>query len=153
MLSPIEIVDSPAQAAAVIVITIPRDMIQTVMGAAIEEVIAAATTRGIGPIGPVFAHHFDMQPGVFHFEVGVPVSEPIEPVGRVKPGLLPASTVVRTIYTGPYEGLGEAWGEFTDAVEAAGHATATNLWERYLSDPATTPNPADYQTELNRPLL
>lgn len=153
MLSPLAVVHAEAQPAAVIHITCPRDEIQTVMGPAIAEVIAAARSQGLGPAGPVFSHHFAMQPGIFNFEVGVPVSGSLKPVGRVVAGELPAAKVVRTIYTGPYEGLGEAWGEFIDELEAAGHKHAPNLWERYLTDPATTSNESDYQTELNRPLL
>ena len=40
------------------------------MGPAIQEVIGAVTAQGIGPTGPVFAHHFGMTPGIFNFEVG-----------------------------------------------------------------------------------
>ena len=48
----------------------------------------------------------------FDFEICVPVSAPVVPVGRVKPGTFPAVKVARTIYCGAYERLGEAWGEF-----------------------------------------
>ena len=153
MLTPLTIVQTEAQTAAVIHITVARDKIQEVMGPAIMETMSAATAQGIGPIGPVFAHHFGMSPGIFNFEVGVPVSGPVTPVERVKQSELPAAKVARTIYTGPYEGLGDAWGEFTDLIEAQGLKCAPNLWECYLTDPTTTPNPADYQTELNHPLV
>jgi hypothetical protein len=43
----------------------------------------------------------------------VPVSAPVTAVGRVYPGERPAIKVVRTVYHGPYEGLGSAWGEFS----------------------------------------
>ena len=69
-----------------------------------------------------------MSPKVFDFEIGVPVSAPFTPAGRVKPGMLPAAKVVRTVYRGAYEGLGDAWGEFD--------AWIASKW----------------QTELNRPL-
>jgi hypothetical protein len=36
----------------------------------------------------------------------------VTPVGRVKAGQLPATTIARTIYHGDYDGLGAAWGEF-----------------------------------------
>lgn len=153
MLAPLTIVQTEAQSVAVIHITVPRDQMQEVMGPAIMESMSAATAQGIGPSGPVFAHHFGMTPGIFNFEVGVPVSSPVTPVGRVKPSELPAAKVARTLYTGPYEGLGEAWGEFHDLIEAAGHTLAPNLWERYLAGPATKTNPNDYETELNHPIL
>ena len=152
MLTPLTVVHAEAQPAAVIHITCPRDEIQNVMGPAIAEVIAVARSQGVGPVGPVFSHHFDMQPGIFNFEVGVPVSSPVRPVARVKTGELPATKVARTIYTGPYEGLGDGWDEFTDQVEAAGHQRASNLWERYLTDPSAVSDDNQFQTELNRPI-
>ena len=112
-------------------------------------VIEAVTTQGIGPAGPVFAHHFGMTPGIFNFEVGVPVSSPVEPVGRVFASELPAAKVVRTVYRGPYEGLGEAWDEFMEQIESAGHQPAGNLWESYVSGPESSPDPATWSTELN----
>jgi effector-binding domain-containing protein len=153
MLDPLSIVQTEAQQAAVLHVTVPRDQIQEVMGPAITEVIEAVIAQGIGPAGPVFAHHFEMQPGTFNFEVGVPVTAPVQPSGRVKAGALPAATVGRTIYTGPYEGLGDAWGEFMECLEAAGHQPAANLWERYLTGPESGPDASTYRTELNRPLL
>lgn len=153
MLDEPQILLTEAQPAAVIRFSIPRDQIREVMTQAIGEVIRTASEQGIGPVGPVFSHHERMEPEMFHFAVGVPISGPLLPKGRVVAGELPAARVIRTIYHGGYEGLHDAWGQFGDLIEAAGHKTAPNLWERYLSDPATTPNEADYQTELNRPLL
>lgn len=153
MLSPFTVLQTEAQPAAVIHVTCPSDQIQTFMGPAIAEVIAAARSQGVGPAGPVFAHHFDMTPGIFNFEVGVPVSAALRPVGRAKPGELPAAKVVRTLYTGPYEGLGQAWSQFMDQIEAAGHQPAANLWERYITDPNRTDDDSQFETELNRPIL
>lgn len=153
MLDQATIVQTPAQLTAVIRLTIPREEIQQVMGPAIGEVIAAVSAQGIGPAGPVFSYHFKIDPGIFDFEVGVPVSAPVKPVGRVHAGELPATTVVRTVYTGPYEGLGEAWGEFMDQIEADGRKTAPTLWESYLTGPESGPDPSMWRTELNRLLI
>ncbi len=146
-------ITTEAQTAAVIHITVPRDEIQQVMGPAIQEVIAAATAQGIGPTGHLFAHHFGMTPGIFNFEVGVPVSSAVQPVGRVKAGEIPGTTIVRTVYTGPYEGLGQAWGDFQDIVESQGHKLGPNLWERYLSGPEGGGDSSTFRTELNQPIL
>ena len=123
------------------------------MGPAIGEVIAAVVAQGIGSAGPVFSHHFRMSPDIFDFEVGVPVTMPVTPVGSVQPSELPAAKVMRTIYRGPYEGLGGAWGEFSEWLTANGHSKAENLWEFYLVSPESTSDPEKLETELNRPLL
>ena len=111
MLDAPQIVDSVARLTAVIRLTIPRHEIHRVMGPAIGEVFAAVAAQGLAPVGPVFSHHFVMNPDTFDFEVGVPVASPVAPAGRVRPSRLPATRVARTTYHGPYEGLGAAWGE------------------------------------------
>lgn len=153
MLSSLAPLEAASQAAAVIHITVPRAEIQQVMGPAIHEVLAAVQAQGVGPTGPVFSHHFGMQPGIFNFEVGVPVSGAFTSTGRVKPSTLPGCSVVRSVYTGPYEGLGEAWGLFQEQAEAAGWTLGPNLWERYLEGPETGRDASTFVTELNQTIL
>ena len=153
MLDTPHITQAKAQQAAVIHLTVPRAKIQEVMGPAIGEVMAAIAAQGIAPAGPLFSHHLTMSPGIFDFEVGVPVSTPVAAVGRVKPGQLPATRVARAVYRGPYEGLFVAWGEFNAWVAAEGLAPGPDLWECYLSGPDSNPDPATWRTELNRPLM
>ncbi|MCE7938323.1 AraC family transcriptional regulator [bacterium] len=149
-----QIVQTDARLAAVIHLTIPRAEIQHVMGPAIGEVMATITAQGIPPAGPWFSHHLTMDdPATFDFHVGVPVATPVAPAGRVVPGSLPAARVARTVYHGSYEGLGDAWGQLTAWIEANGHTPAADLWEYYVTDPGANPDPATWQTELNRPLV
>lgn len=153
MLSPLSLVRTEAVPAAAIRLTVSRDQIQEVMCPAITEVIDAVVAQGIGPAGPLYTHHFRVDPDRFDFEVAVPVSGPLQPVGRVVSTETPAADrVARVIYTGPYEGLEAAWGDFMGLIGEAGHQPGPNAWESYLTDPATTPNPADHRTELNRPI-
>jgi len=152
MIEPPRIVHVDAQHTAVVRLTVPREQIQAVMGPAIGEVISTVAAQGIGPGGPVFSHHFRMDPAVFDFAVGVPVTRPVTPKGRVIAGQLPATTVARTVYQGPYEGLGAAWGEFGRWIAEQGHSEAANLWECYVLGPESGKEPAQWRTELNRPL-
>jgi effector-binding domain-containing protein len=153
MLDKPRIVQTQAQLTAVIRLTIPRAQIQSVMGPAIGEVMAAIAAQGIAPAGPVFSYHLRMDPEIFDFEVGVPVTTPIAAAGRVKASQLPAATVAQTVYHGPYEGLGSAWGEFGQWIAAERHKPASDLWECYVAGPESSPDPADWRTELNRPLV
>ncbi|MBL8796456.1 MAG: GyrI-like domain-containing protein [Planctomycetia bacterium] len=145
--------DTVAQQTAVIRLTIPRSEIQQVMGPAIGEVMSTLAAQGVAPAGPVFSHHFRMSPDIFDFEVGVPVRQAVTPVGRVSASQLPAARVARTVYHGPYEGLGAAWGQFGDWLAANGHQPTANLWECYVFGPESSPDPAAWRTELNRPLV
>jgi effector-binding domain-containing protein len=137
---------------AMIHLTVPRDEIQKVMGPGIAEVNAAVAAQGIKVAGPWLTHHLKMDPKVWDFEICVPVASPVSATGRVKPGKLPASKVARTVYHGPYEGLGEAWGELGAWIKAQGLKPAEDLWEVYAIDPGSEPDPSKWQTELNRPL-
>ncbi len=147
-----QIVQTEARHTAVVRLTVPRAQIRDVMGAAIADVMSGVEAQGMRPAGPVFSHHLRMDPEVFDFEVGVPVDSPVKAAGRLQPGSLPATRVARTVYRGPYEGLGDAWGEFERWIAAAGHASAPDLWESYVVGPESGPDASRWATELNRPL-
>src|SRR5262245_15551385 len=114
-----QITQTTAQQAAVIRLTISRAEIRNVMGPGIGELMSTLAAQGIAPAGLWFSHHLRMDPDVFDFEIGVPVTSPVAPAGRVQPGQLPAATVARTVYHGDYEGLGLAWGEFAAWIAAS----------------------------------
>jgi effector-binding domain-containing protein len=82
----------------------------------------------------------------------VPVTDPVAAAGRVTNGQLPAATVARTIYHGPYEGLPSAWTEFNAWIAAEGRTAGPSLWQTYVTDPAANPDPTTWLTELTRPL-
>jgi effector-binding domain-containing protein len=147
-----QIVDATAQLTAYIPLAIPRSEIQHVMGPGLMELMGALAAQGIAPTGPWLTHHLRMDPDVFDFEICLPVAVPVAAVGRVRPGQLRAARVARTVYHGGYEGLGPAWGEFEAWLAANGYQGEADLWECYLVGPESSPNPADWRTELNRPL-
>ncbi|HLN65348.1 MAG TPA: GyrI-like domain-containing protein [Symbiobacteriaceae bacterium] len=153
MIEPPRITQSTPQLIACIHLTVPRAEIHNVMGPGRQELMETVAAQGITPAGPWFTHHLRMDPALFDFKICVPVTAPVAPAGRVKPGELPARMVARTVYHGGYIGLGAAWGEFDAWIAAAGHRPAPDLWEVYAVGPESSPNPADWRTELNRPLL
>ena len=153
MLDTPEITQTANRLTAVIPLTIPRAEIRNVMGPGIGELMATFARQGIAPAGTWFTHHFRMDPGVFDFEIGVPVSAPVAPAGRVKQSRWPAMRVARTVYHGDYEGLGAAWREFDAWISSKGLAAAPDLWECYLVGPESSADPAAWRTELSRPLI
>lgn len=153
MLDAPQITQTADQLTAVIHLTIPREEMRIVMGPGIGELMAVVAAQGIVPTGPWFTHHLRMEPGIFDFEIGVPVPSPVTAAGRVKPGTLPATRVARTVFHGCYEGLGAAWGELGAWIAAQGHTPGKDLWERYVAGPESSPDPTSWRTELNRPLI
>ena len=153
MIAPPETTGTGAQQIVFIRLTIPREEMRNAMGPALGEIHAALAAQTISPAGPWFTHHLRMDPAVFDFEVCVPVSALVSPTGRVEAGEKPPLSVVRTIYTGPCEQLGAAWGEFDAWIAANGHAVRGDLYETYAAGPESGPDPASWRTELSRPLL
>ena len=147
------IVQIAARPTAFIHVTTPRDRIQEVMGPGIQELISTVKGQGIAIVGPWFTHHLKMEPGMFDFEISVPVASPIAASGRVHPGEWPAMRVARAVHHGGYEGLAAAWPELKAWVGANGHQAAPDIYECYLVGPESGPDPSTYRTELNQPLL
>ena len=152
MISSPQILRTDALLAAVIHIVTPRAEMLKVFEPAVGELMATLSAQGLEPAGAIFVHHMRMAPGVFDFELGVPVLKTVRESGRVKPGLLPAVKVARTVYSGAYDGLPAAWGAFSAWVKANGYQPEEDLWEHYLVGPQSTPDPNGWRTELNQPL-
>lgn len=147
-----QIVQTETQHTAALHLTIPCSEMRTVMGPGIAEVVAAVKAQGIEITGPLFTHHLIRPVETFDFEICFPVASPISPAGRVEPSQWPAMKVARTVYHGPYDGLPAAWGQFQSWITSQNLSQGTDLWERYLIGPHTSPDPATWRTELNRPL-
>ncbi len=148
-----QIVQTAAQHTALIHLVIPKDQIQELMGPGIEELMSTVGSQGIQIIGPWFTHHNRMSPDQWDFEISVPVASPIKAAGRVKPGTWPAMKMVRTHYRGPFEQLGEAWGEFDGWTEANKINTDDELWEVYLVGPESGPDSSKWTTQLSRRVI
>jgi effector-binding domain-containing protein len=174
MLSPVEIIvedgssssppPRPPVPAAVIHLVIPRADIQSVMGPAIQEIMATLKAQNIAIAGPMFAHHNLTEcKDNFDFEVGFPfttttTTTTLSNQGRVKSSTVPFATkTAKVTYTGPYEGLHQAWSDFGDQLAAAGEGRrssqgTTTMWEVYTVGPETTDDPTQWQTDLVVPI-
>ena len=148
-----QVMETAEQTTAFISLVVPRAEIQSVMGPTIREVYAALASQGIAPAGPWFTHHRRRPTDTFDLDVCVPVATALVTSGRVKPGVLRAARVARTVYSGPYEGLGTAWSELCAWVADKGLSRREDLWECYLVGPESSPDPAAWRTELNCPLV
>jgi effector-binding domain-containing protein len=152
LITPPQIVESPARTIAFIHLSIPREEIMTAMHTGLEELGTALREQQIAPTGPWFTHHIRRPSESFDLRICFPVARPITPTGRVQAGEQAAATVLRTVYSGNYTGLAAAWGQFRDWIDANNYQVRPDLWEVYLVGPDSTPQPTEWQTQLNRPL-
>ncbi|MBB5315676.1 GyrI-like domain-containing protein [Tunturibacter empetritectus] len=148
-----KVIEATALPMAFLPLKVPASEIRKVMIPGLNEVKAAVAAQGVAEAGPWFTHHLTKPKDTFDFEICVPVAAPIVAAGRVQAGVWPAMKLVRTVYHGDYSGLGTGWGEFEAWIAKNGYKTAEDLWERYLTGMEAGPDPANWRTELNRPLV
>ena len=85
MLATPEIIQTNAQAAAVIRLTIPRSEMMKVFGPAVGDLMTTLAAQGVEPVGAVFAHHLKMNPDTFDFELyRVPLIRTGGPIGATR---------------------------------------------------------------------
>jgi effector-binding domain-containing protein len=147
-----QVVETEKRLTAVIRLKVPSVKIREFMGPGLQELRATVAAQGVEVTGPWFTHHFKRPGEFFDFEICVPVASAVRAEGRVVPGEWPAMKVLRTVYHGPYEGLGAGWGEFLAWISTSGHTPALDLWECYSVGPESGPDASAYRTELNQPL-
>lgn len=149
MITPPKLTTSTEQATASIHLVIPAMEMGRYMDPAIDEIIKVITKQGVSITGPMFSYHHRRPSDTFEFEIGFPVSKAVEEEGRVKNSSLPAVKVARTVYQGPYEQLGKAWGELQSWVRERKLAESGRFYECYLNNPDEVKDPREYRTELN----
>jgi effector-binding domain-containing protein len=148
MITAPEILTTAEQPAATIHLVISGMEMARHMDPAIQEVLSLLAEQGMQPAGPMFSYHHRRPSDTFDFEIGFPVSGPVQEKGRVKNSALPAGRLVRAVHQGPYERLGDAWRALQDWVRAKELPETGRFYERYLNNPEEV-EPKDYLTELN----
>ena len=108
--------------------------------------------RDAAPPGPHEQGHNVMlyKDDVPNVEVGVQVSGPFEPVGRVVPGWLPGGLVATATHTGPIAEIGATHDAVCAWSEANGYQLAGPRWEIY-GDP--NPSTGDFDVDVFWSLL
>lgn len=94
-----------------------------------------------------------MPTDVVDVEAGFPASEPIEPSGAVVPGVLPGGRVAEAIHVGSYDALQEAYAEVQRYFREQNLTPGDVMWESYLSDPGSEPDPARWRTQICWPVV
>ena len=119
------------------------------MDPAINEIIQVLSDQGQRPAGPLFSYHLRRPSETFDFELGFPVAGPFVPKGRVRLIERPTARIVRTVYTGSYDGLMSGWQAVERWVREQELPEDGRFWESYLTNPDEEPDPRKWRTELN----
>lgn len=146
----------PAQHVAVLRRRVTAQTIGDDVGAAFGALMGAVGAAGAGFAGPPFlvmTEVVDTDSGAGAIEVGIPVAVPFAGVGEVSGQEVPAHLVAATVHRGRYDEEGPAYAAVEQWIQAHGHASSGPPREVYLNSPGDTPDPADYLTEIQFPIV
>jgi effector-binding domain-containing protein len=125
----------------------------------IPELLGHLAERGIEPAGPPFLRYVVLGPGdALEVEAGVPVADVSEGADAVAFAVLRGGRYATTSHRGPYDGLRDAtrdlleWGQAQGLTWDKDDRDGAETWgarlEIYPTNPAETPDPNDWVTDL-----
>ena len=145
--------DRQEQPTAVLRETVPMSALREFFGRAYSSVMAAVQQQDVQLAGPPFALYRGMPTDVVDVEAGFPLAAPFPGGdGGVVAGVLPAGRALEAMHVGPYETLPETYGKVMARMQAEGLTPGDTMWEYYLSDPGTEPDPSAWKTLIVWPV-
>ncbi len=115
---------------------------------AFGEAATAASIAGVDIVGPPFALYPEMPTTTVAVEAGFPVSAPVGTNGDAHRTVLPGGRVVQAVHVGPYDSLEQSYAELQSWMVDHGLRPADAMWECYLTDPESEPDPATWRTMI-----
>lgn len=148
----IRITERDEQPTAGIRETVAMAKLTEFFGRAFGQTMATLQAQGVQPAGPPFGRYYGMPTDVVDVEAGFPVSTAITPAGDVRPGTLPAGSVVEAVHVGPYDTMTDTYAEVEKFIANAGLVAGPVMWESYVTGPEEHPDPATWQTRICWPV-
>lgn len=142
------IVHTVEQPTAVVHEKVPMASLTDFFSRAFNTVMAAAQAQGVQLAGPPFALYRGMPAETVDVEAGFPVNDGFSETEEVANGTLPESEAFEAIHLGPYDTLGNTYGAIQERMRAEGLTPSDTMWEYYLSDPESEPDPTKWQTRV-----
>lgn len=141
-----------AQHAAVIRAEVPMQDLTTVFDRGFHETARVAAEQDIAIVGAPFGFYPRMPTDTVEVLVGFPVAAPVTPDGEVTNFELPGGRAATGMHLGSYDDLDQTYEELQGWAATEGIELADQMWESYLSDPETDPDPSTWQTRITWPL-
>ncbi|MCO5202082.1 MAG: GyrI-like domain-containing protein [Chloroflexi bacterium] len=148
----IEVEQQPRQPYVAVRTTVRMADIGQHMGLLFGQLFGWLEANSVTPIGPPWARYLGVGPEEVEFEVGVPVAALVEASSPIIAGIRPATTVAKTLYVGPYDGMEAAYSAVTEWLGENGKVVTGAMWEVYETDPEREPDPAKWRTWVHFPI-
>lgn len=121
-------------------------------GRAFDKAYAAVQEQGAEVNGaPVAVYRGDPEHG-FDVTAGFPVVGTVEASPGVEVVNLPTGQAISAVHVGSYDSMKDAYAEISAWMHKEHLTPAEPMWEEYLTDPASTPDPAEWRTRIVFPL-
>ncbi|MEQ1856696.1 MAG: AraC family transcriptional regulator [Longimicrobiales bacterium] len=133
---------------------VAREQIANTIGEALGLVFAYAQQHGVALSGHPLTRYPEVGPGMVTLEPSMRIASAagLAPGGDVQIQTLPGGPAAVTMHLGPYESLHEAYAALEVWIEGQGLVPSDAPWEDYITDPATTPNPSEWRTQVVWPV-
>jgi DNA-binding transcriptional MerR regulator/effector-binding domain-containing protein len=141
----------PARRVACIGERVHMEEMKVVVPRNIDRVAHAVGMRHTGP--PFCKCPAPDEEGYFETEIGWPVPEDVEVEAPYEVAEYAAGTALVMKHVGPYEELGRSYRVMAEQLEERGLTAAGAPVEWYESDPEQVPDPKDYVTIIEWPLV
>ncbi|GHF13096.1 GyrI-like domain-containing protein [Pseudolysinimonas yzui] len=148
----IQITEHHEQPTAGVRETVPMAELTDFFSRAFSATMEALGAQGLHPVGPPYGKYYGMPGEVVDVEAGFPVATPITPAGKVVPGTLPGGRTVEATHIGPYDTMENTYADVQRYFAEQKLTPSEIMWECYLSDPDTEPDPANWRTQICWPL-
>jgi effector-binding domain-containing protein len=148
----INLVDLEEQKTAVLHEQVAMSALPEYFDRAFSTVVAVMDRQGVEVVGPPFALYHGIPTDTVDVEAGFPTASAVEVSDGVRPGTLPAGRAVEAVHVGPYDTLSQTYDEVMRWIQEQGLSPGTDMWEHYLTDPSTEPDPATWRTRLLCPV-
>lgn len=147
-----QMIHSPEQQTAVLRAKVPMDQLRDFFGLAFDTVMTAAQAQNARPAGPPFALYHGMPDVTIDVEAGFPIAGGFRDTENVQASSLPEANAYEAIHLGSYDTLPSTYEAIQQRMRADGVTPADVMWEYYLSDPATQPDPSGWVTHVVWPV-
>lgn len=148
----VTIQEEAERATAVVHDVVPMPDLPAFFAQTLPAVAAAAGEQGVALAGPPFALYHGMpKPEGVDVEAGFPVAAAIHDAGTVVASHLPGGPTATAVHVGPYERLTDTYAVVCEQIVSAGLRPSEHMWEEYLSDPASEPDPETWRTVVHWP--
>lgn len=122
------------------------------MGECLGAVWGYTQRNAIALAGPPLTRYLEVGRGVCSIEAGLPIAADSRGEGDIVAIELPGGAAATAIHVGPYDKLHETHAAIERWIDANKLAKRGAPWEVYLTDPGTTPDPAQWKTEIVYPV-